>query len=77
MGVNAGGRAEEDVIGDGIEAVRSLAADCLLPARLRDIGVPEQALPELAEAAVGDAAIFTNPRPTSAEQALALLHTAW
>src|SRR5436853_468659 len=33
MGVNAGGRAEEDVIADGITAVCSLAADCMLPAR--------------------------------------------
>jgi alcohol dehydrogenase len=77
MGVNAGGRAEEDVIVDGIEAVRSLAADCLLPTRLRDVGVPEDALPALAEAAIGDAAIFTNPRPTSAADALGLLRAAW
>jgi alcohol dehydrogenase len=77
MGVNAGGRAEEDVIVDGIEAVRSLAADCLLPTRLRDVGVPEDALPALAEAAIGDAAIFTNPRPASAADALGLLRAAW
>jgi alcohol dehydrogenase len=77
MGVNAGGRAEEDVIVDGIEAVRSLAADCLLPTRLRDVGVPEDALPALAEAAIGDAAIFTNPRPISAADALGLLRAAW
>jgi alcohol dehydrogenase len=77
MGVNAGGRAEEDVIADGIEAVRSLAADCQLPARLRDVGVPEEALPALADAAMGDVAIFTNPRPASADEILGLLRTAW
>ena len=73
LGVNAGGRAEEDVIADGIEAVRSLAADCLLPMRLRDVGVPEDALPSIAETALGDAAIFTNPRPISYDDALDLL----
>jgi alcohol dehydrogenase len=77
MGVNAGGRAEEDVIADGIEAVRSLAADCQLPARLRDVGVPEGALPSLAEAAIGDAAIFTNPRPASIDEIIGLLRAAW
>lgn len=77
MGVNAGGRAEEDVIADGIAAVRSLAADCELPARLRDVGVPEDALPALAETALTDAAIFTNPRPASYEEVLELLRAAW
>ena len=52
MGVNSGGRSEEDVIADGIDAVRVLAADCGLPARLRDVGVPEAALPALADAAL-------------------------
>jgi alcohol dehydrogenase class IV len=77
LGVNAGGRAEEDVIADGIEAVRSLAADCLLPVRLRDVGVPEDALPALAETALGDAAIFTNPRPATLDEVIDLLRTAW
>ena len=77
MGVNAGGRAEERVIGEGIEAVRSLVADCRLPARLRDVGVPEDALPTLAETALGDAAIFTNPRPVAFDDVLELLRAAW
>jgi alcohol dehydrogenase len=77
LGVNAGGRAEEDVIADGIDAARSLAADGLLPTRRRDVGVPEGALPGFAETALGDAAIFTNPRPIAYEDVLELLHTAW
>ena len=77
MGVNAGGRAEEDVIDDGVEAVRSLSFDCLLPARLRDVGVPEDMLPAIAEAAIGDAAIFTNPRPATLDEVLDLLRAAW
>lgn len=77
MGVNAGGRAEEDVIADGITAVCSLAADCMLPARLRDVGVPEDALPALAETALGDAAIFTNPRPATLDEVIELLRAAW
>ena len=77
MGVNAGGRAEGHVIDDGIEAVRLLADDCRLPKRLRDVDVPEDALPALAEAALGDAAIFTNPRPITFDDALELLRAAW
>lgn len=77
MGVNAGGRAEEDVIEDGIAAVSALLVDCGLPTRLRDVGVPEAALPALAEAAETDPAIFTNPRPASRDEILEVLIAAW
>jgi alcohol dehydrogenase class IV len=77
MGVNSGGRPEEDVIADGIDAVRLLAADCGLPTRLREVGVPEDALPALAEAALSDAAALTNPRPATYEDLLEVIHAAW
>jgi alcohol dehydrogenase class IV len=77
MGVNAGGRPEDDVIEDGISAVAALAAECGLPMRLRDVGIPEEAIPSLAEAATVDGAIFTNPRPVSVEEATDLLRAAW
>ena len=77
MGVNAGGRPEEDVIEDGIDAVLKLATDCGLPTRLRDVGVPEDALESIAETSLGDAAIFTNPRPATVEEILDVARAAW
>ena len=77
LGVNAGGRSETEVIADGIAAVRTLTQDCGLPTRLRDVGVPHDALLAVADAALGDAAIFNNPRSASAEELLALLEAAW
>src|SRR5262245_17290265 len=77
MGVNSGGRPEEDVIADGIEAVRVLAADCGLPTRLRDVGVPEDALPAVAEAALRDTAVSTNPRPMAYDDVLEVARAAW
>jgi alcohol dehydrogenase class IV len=77
LGVNTGGRTEQVVIDEAIDAVRDLAAECDLPLRLRDVGVPYADLPTLAERSLGDAAVFTNPRPVSADDALAVLHAAW
>ncbi len=77
MGVNAGGRSDAEVIADGISAVATLAADCGLPARLRDVGVPEDALPELASIALIDGAIYTNPRVATEEELLEILRGAW
>ena len=77
MGVNAGGRPEDDVIEDGAAAVSALAAECGLPIRLRDVGVPEDALPAMAEATIVEGSMFTNPRLASYEEALDMLRAAW
>jgi alcohol dehydrogenase class IV len=48
--------------------VRELARSLGLPARLRDVGVPESSLAELAAAALGDPCTLVNPRePSEAE----------
>lgn len=77
IGVNAGGRTDAEVIADGINAVATLSSDCGLPTRLRDVGVPEDALPELAFTALVDGAIFHNPRVASEEELLEILREAW
>lgn len=77
MGVNVGGRNNAEVIADGIAAVHTLTADCGLPTRLRDVGVPREALPELAELAAVEPAIFNNPRPATPEELLAMLEEVW
>ncbi|NTW04375.1 MAG: iron-containing alcohol dehydrogenase [Oscillochloris sp.] len=77
IGVNAGGRTDAEVITDGINAVATLSSDCGLPTRLRDVGVPEDALPELAFTALVDGAIFHNPRVASEEELLEILREAW
>lgn len=77
LGVNVGGRSQAEVIAEGVAAVRTLSSDCELPTRLRDVSVPEEALPELALIALTDAAIFNNPRSTSEEELLKLFRAAW
>ena len=77
MGVNLGGRSDEEVIADGVLAVKTLVADCGLPARLRDVEVPEEALPELAAHALVEPAIFNNPRIATEEELLELLRAMW
>jgi maleylacetate reductase len=45
--------------------------------RLRDLGVPEDGLGEVAEATVVRAGAKANPRPATAEQVLGLLRNVW
>jgi alcohol dehydrogenase len=77
IGVNIGGRSDEEVIADGISAVSTLAADCGLPLRLRDVEIPEDALPQLAARAIVEPAIFTNPRVATEQELLELLRAMW
>jgi alcohol dehydrogenase class IV len=47
------------------------------PTRLRDVGVPEAALPRLAEAAAARAGNRANPRPATTEEVEALYRSVW
>jgi alcohol dehydrogenase class IV len=60
-----------------IDAVRCLALDLALPSRLSQLGVPHEALPRLAEDAMGDAMLYTNPRQPTQDEVLALYQLAY
>lgn len=63
----------EDVAGD----LHRLAAEAGLPTRLRDAGVKETDLAELASYAVNDGSMIYNPREASAEDILKIYKGAW
>jgi alcohol dehydrogenase class IV len=81
MGVEISGLSVEDSAGKIIEAVRSLTVKLnglgALPLRLRDVGVPEEGLPELAEYAVNDGSSWFNPREVVAEKILLHIKNAY
>ncbi|XSG74733.1 iron-containing alcohol dehydrogenase [Herpetosiphon llansteffanensis] len=77
FGINTGGRPREEVIDDLIAGLRQLASDCGLITQLRDLGIPEDALPMLAEQAFSDGAVYHNPLAPSAEDLLGILQAAW
>ncbi len=59
-------------------AMASLADTLGVPRRLRDVGVPREALPEIAAGALGDWFLRGNPRPvTSASDLQQVLEAAW
>jgi alcohol dehydrogenase class IV len=59
-------------------AIETLFSEVGLPWRLRDVGVPEDALPLLAEDAAGDWFLHQNPRGVSGTQdIIELLTAAW
>jgi 4-hydroxybutyrate dehydrogenase len=71
------GDGDEALSGRAVERVRALARGAGVPARLREVGVQEDALPRVAEKAFEDASHRTNPRPCTAADLLALARSAW
>ncbi len=60
------------------DALADLALRCGLPPRLRDSGVPEDALPRLAADAMNQTRLLgNNPRPVTEADALEIYRQAW
>lgn len=77
LGLDVRGRSSEEAATAATGAVVSLCLQVGLPHRLRDVGVPVHALAQLAEDALGDAMMISNPRPATAEDVVAILQAAF
>ena len=62
----------------GIEKVRSLIAECNVPAQLRDVGIPADAIPEMAKDALKIQRLLkNNPRHISEQDAIYIYNEAY
>jgi len=60
------------------EALAGLSPACGLPVRLRDVGIPQDALAAMADDAMKQTRLLVNnPRPLSRDDALAIYTQAW
>lgn len=62
MGVDTNGMSKEEAAKAAVEAVKQLSIDLKIPQTLREIGIPEEALPQLANDAFNDVCTGGNPR---------------
>lgn len=61
-----------------IAAIRALTQRLNMPTRLRDVGIPEDALPAMAADAMKQQRLLVNnPRPVAESDALAIYRAAW
>lgn len=74
----AAGWTDKEMAEAAAQRVYELVGQMHLPQRLRDVGVAESALPELAQLAFQSRTVQNNPKPiASAAQLEALLRAAW
>jgi maleylacetate reductase len=78
MGITLEGKSTEAAVEEAVQRIYDLIGHMNLPQRLRDVGVPEVDLPQLAQTAFQSRAVQNNPRSISgAEQIEAVLRAAW
>ncbi len=77
LGEPAGGGSMEERAMGAVRAVRALVRDLGLPTRLRDIGINESAIPNLARKAFADDSHATNPVKCTEESMLELYRRAY
>jgi alcohol dehydrogenase len=62
----------------GVEKVRSLIAECGIPATLKEVGIPLDAIPEMAAAAIKITRLLNNnPRPVGLDDAVSIYKSAY
>ena len=72
MGVDTTGMSQEEAAKAAVDAVKKLSLDLGIPQTLREIGIPEEALPQLANDAFNDVCTGGNPQPITEEDILNL-----
>ncbi len=78
FGEKVGSRSVLDGAEMAVQFVERLSDDIRVPRRLRDVGIPEQAIPQLAEAAMKVTRLLANnPRKITLEDAIAIYNSAY
>jgi alcohol dehydrogenase class IV len=79
LGVDVAGQKmdAESAARAGVAAVRRLGLECGLPSRLGQVGVGRDGFAQMANDALGDAMMISNPRPATEEEIVALYERAF
>jgi alcohol dehydrogenase class IV len=78
LGISLEGKSAEAAVEEAVQRIYELIGHMNLPQHLRDVGVQEADLPQLAQIALLSRAVQSNPRPiSSTAQVEAVLRAAW
>jgi alcohol dehydrogenase len=78
LGLETEGLSDKEAALEGLEAVEDLMADLNIPRRLRDLNIPREAIPTLAEGVMKVTRLLANnPRRITLEDARRIYEEAW
>jgi alcohol dehydrogenase len=78
LGLNTEGLTDRQAAEEGLEAIEELMIDLNIPLRLRDLKVPEEAIPDMAKGVLLVTRLLANnPRKVTLEDAERIYRAAW
>lgn len=77
FGLDMSNTTDEEAVQKVVDAVKDLSVKLHIPQTLKEIGIPKEMLPTLAEQALHDACTPGNPREVTKEDILALYNEAY
>ncbi len=77
FGLDMANTTDEEAVDKVVEAVKELSKKLNIPQTLREIGVPEEMLPTLANQAINDACTPGNPRDVTVEDIIEIYKEAY
>ena len=77
FGLDMANTTDEEAVQKVVDAVKDLSVKLHIPQTLKEIGIPKEMLPTLAEQALNDACTPGNPREVTKEDILALYNEAY
>lgn len=77
LGVETNKLSKREAALMAIEEIRNLAKDVGVPLKLRQLDIPADSLELMANMAINDICLVTNPRDVNPENLLEILRTAW
>lgn len=77
FGLSMDNLSDEDAVNTVVNAVRDLSKELDIPQTLREIGVPKEMIPQLAQQAINDACTPGNPREVTVEDIIAIYEEAY
>lgn len=77
FGLDMENLSDEEAVDKVVDAVKSLSKKLNIPQTLKEIGIPEEMLPQLAAQAINDACTPGNPRDVTEEEILQIYKNAY
>lgn len=77
FGLNVDNMSDEDAVNTVVNAVKELSIKLDIPQTLKEIGVPKEMIPQLAQQAINDACTPGNPREVTVEDIIAIYEEAY
>lgn len=77
FGLNMDNTTDEEAVDKVVEAVRGLSVKLGIPQTLREINIPEEMIPQLANQAINDACTPGNPREVTVEDIINIYKSAY